>query len=363
LCPYCGFRHTVDFKPVKDQSAAIPIDEIRLTEGPPVLEVARFFANTGSGDPLADDDTSVTNYDTANTLIIVIQVDEVKGPWDAAYTLRWRNETDNPGGGFTALAATGEVKWATDTVLVNGNAITSQWCTNVPGGSTWQNGEEVEGAATCDSINLADEYYTEIAWAIDLEDAGAGDQFTFQLYDQTNGAAVATVIPTITTASVTDLSVSESDSVPVTDSTTVQFNELVASASDQAAVQDSTAIQLEELVAAVSDSVAVQDGVSALPELVLSASDSVGVDESTSSEVGGIPALTLSTADNVGVDESVSQDVVEVTDRSLSVQDQAAVGDGVGATLNLLLISGTDAASVTENVSASLNELVVSFPV
>lgn len=158
---------------------------------PPDLTVIRFFENTGSGDPIDNDNTSVSNQSKSVSFIVVMQFDEAKGPWVTTYSLRWRNDTDNPGGAYTQLASTGEMKWATDTALTNGNYITSQWCSNVPAGSTWLGGgREVEGAAVSLQVNLPDEYYSEVAWAVNPADAGDGDTYSFELYDYGNSAAI-----------------------------------------------------------------------------------------------------------------------------------------------------------------------------
>jgi hypothetical protein len=61
-------------------------------------------------------------------------------------------------------------------------------------------GEEVEGAATSDAINLADEYYTEVHFAVNPAAALASKQYEFELYDQTNGSAIGTGAAAITIA-------------------------------------------------------------------------------------------------------------------------------------------------------------------
>jgi hypothetical protein len=162
---------------------------------PPVYIANRLLSATKVA--LANDNTGVIDYDKANHFIVVFQIDEETGPWNAQYTLRWRNVTDS--GSFAAIAATGQMAWSSSTDLVNGQAITSKYCQGTGGsGSTWQNGEEVEGAATSDAINLADERYTEIAFAVNPAAALAGKVYAFELYDQTNGAAIATGTGTLT---------------------------------------------------------------------------------------------------------------------------------------------------------------------
>ncbi|MFX1300369.1 MAG: hypothetical protein ACFFDE_05445 [Promethearchaeota archaeon] len=166
---------------------------------PPVLTASRLL--NASRSPLAADDTDVTDYNKAYELIVVAQIDEEKGPWEAQYSLQWRDVTDE--GSFADLAATGEIKWGTATDLQNGNAVVigEKACTNTPSGSSWQDGEEVEGTAVCDSINLGDEYYTEIHFAVNPNDAEAGHEYEFQLYDSTNSAAIGVLLAGITIAS------------------------------------------------------------------------------------------------------------------------------------------------------------------
>ena len=141
---------------------------------------------------LAADNTDYTvNKSTKPNLIYVVQVDEEKGAWSATYKLQWKNTTD--AGSLADLAATGEITWVATTSLVQGTAVTSKACTASGGsGSTWQNGEEVEGASTSDSINLADEYYTEIHFAINLANAIEGKTYDFGVIESGGGTLINT---------------------------------------------------------------------------------------------------------------------------------------------------------------------------
>ncbi len=175
----------------------------------PVLTASRLCTKTRGNLGTGADNEDITNYAQATSLIVVAQIDEETGPWTATYSLRWRNETDNPGGSFTLLASTGEVKWASDTDLVNGTNLETgtkyptgdRLCNTTGGsGSTWFSGEEVEGAATSQSIALPDENYTEVHFAISLADAHEGDQYTFELYENTGPSSVGALGAQITTA-------------------------------------------------------------------------------------------------------------------------------------------------------------------
>ncbi len=151
----------------------------------PVMIASRLLTaalgNLGTG----ADDEDITNYDKTLSFVVVAQIDEEKGAWNAGYTLYWRNVTD--AGAMAPLASTGECKWASDTSLVNGDPVTTKKCAASGGsGSTWQNGEQVEGAATSDAINLADEYYTEVWFAVSCASGLGAKQYEFQLFE-TNG--------------------------------------------------------------------------------------------------------------------------------------------------------------------------------
>lgn len=160
----------------------------------PNLLATRILYDSDRSSASASDDGDVANWIKTNKFILATLIGyDGKDTAAAAYKLRWRNETDNPGGSFTDLGATGEMKYAaSSSVLSDGTALTeaNHRCTG-PGGMTWQNGLEsvndnlVPDAGTFD---LGSDCYTEFQWAIDPADAHDGDQYTFQLYNNTEGA-------------------------------------------------------------------------------------------------------------------------------------------------------------------------------
>jgi len=187
LCPHCGSRHTIEFKTTEDRSDLVPT-QLRLTAAKPVLTATRILDADRTA--LAADNTDYTvNKGTKPNLIYVVQLDEEKGAWASTYKLQWKNTTDS--GGFADLAATGEINYSATTNLAQGTAVTSRACTTAgASGSTWQNGEEVEGASTSDSINLADEYYTEVHFAINCASAKEGKTYDFQVIESGGGTAI-----------------------------------------------------------------------------------------------------------------------------------------------------------------------------
>lgn len=164
----------------------------------PVLNASRLLTATLGNLGTGADDEDISSYTKSNEFVVCAQLDEQSGPWNGhTYRLRWRNVTDS--GSFADLASTGQIKWGTNTDLTNAGSYTPKRCAADPGG-TWQNGREVEGAATSPSIDLADEYYTEICWAVSAADAHDGDQYEFEVYDVGAGAAIGTCAAQITMA-------------------------------------------------------------------------------------------------------------------------------------------------------------------
>jgi hypothetical protein len=164
--------------------------------------------NASRVDQSGADDVDVTDWPLADNFIVAVNINSAgKNTVAAQYKLQWRDETDSPGGAFTDLASTGECKFgATD--LVNGAAIAvgGRKCDS-QGGDTWQNGEEVEGTALSDSIDLPDEYETEIHFSVSVADADGNHQYTFNLYNSTNDRTTGTLGAQITTLS-SDIEVS-----------------------------------------------------------------------------------------------------------------------------------------------------------
>jgi hypothetical protein len=151
----------------------------------------------------AADDTPVTGWAVADKFIMAAQLDEQSGPWNGVtYKIQWRES----GGTFGDLTATGEMKTTTATDLVNGNAVTSgeAICTNDPGGS-WTDGWEVEGTGSASSLDLADEDYTELHFAIDPADSVGGTVYEFRIWDVTNGAEIGVCSATMTSVAAVNI--------------------------------------------------------------------------------------------------------------------------------------------------------------
>ena len=144
------------------------------------------------------DDGNVIDWLMASHFILAININSGnKETEPAAYKIRWRES----GGTFADLAATGEMKFgATD--LVNGDpiAVGGRKCDS-QGGDTWQEGYEVEGVANSTSVDLVDEFETELHFSVSPADAQYGVLYEFELWDVTLGETRGTLGATLTVES------------------------------------------------------------------------------------------------------------------------------------------------------------------
>lgn len=151
-------------------------------------------------DKSGSDNTNVTAWMRTSDFILAVNINSGGNDTAAAqYKLRWRNKTDS--GTFADVGSTGAINYTATTDLVNGAAIAvgGRKCDS-QGADTWQAGEEVEGASLSDSIDLLDEYETEIHFGLDCSGATFGKEYEFELYDSTNGASRGTCGATIALA-------------------------------------------------------------------------------------------------------------------------------------------------------------------
>jgi len=148
-----------------------------------------------------------TAWTKTDDFILATRIYGSKGAYNFAYKLKWRNVTD--GGVFADVGATGEISFSADTVLVNGQAlpIGSKICDEQGSGAkaifTWQDGLESEGdniLPDSGTYSLADEYYTELQWALSCDDAHDEDEYEFALFELTNGTSIGTCLTSITMA-------------------------------------------------------------------------------------------------------------------------------------------------------------------
>ena len=152
--------------------------------------------NASRVDQSGADDADVVDWALADNFILACNINSGgKNTAAAQYKLRWQIS----GGAFADVASTGAIKFGS-TNLVNGAtiAVGGRKCDSY-GSDTWQTGYEVEGTALSTSIDLADEYETEIHFSLSCADAAEGALYEFELYDATKGETRGTCGATLTT--------------------------------------------------------------------------------------------------------------------------------------------------------------------
>lgn len=192
----------------------------------PVLLAARICTKTRGDYGTGADNEDLTGFDKTQSFIVAVSLDEQVGPWNATFTLRWRNVTDS--GSFAALASTGECKWATDTDLVNETVLetgtkypTGDRLCNTTADVWYAGGREIEGAATSVATNIPDERYTEFHYAVSLADAHDGDTYEFEIYENTGPSSIGTLACSIATSTPRNINLTgaSAESLVLTDQT------------------------------------------------------------------------------------------------------------------------------------------------
>jgi len=146
------------------------------------------------------ENVSITDWVKTNDLILAAAYENnsSKTVDSSTVVLRWRDVTDS--GSFTQMLTTGEINSSGNTSLVNDNALISSEATFYDDITTWVNGLEREGVnAVAITLGPAGTG-TECHWAIRTQSAQDGHEYEFELYDNSNGVTIGTLVNTITMA-------------------------------------------------------------------------------------------------------------------------------------------------------------------
>jgi len=143
-----------------------------------------------------------TNQEFVTTEILILGVsfsgDDMNAAAGATFKIQWANNTDSPTT-WNDLAATGEIKWATTSDLVNGASLnTAAWAdpTNIVDciGKSWSvkgaDSQEREGGNGI-TADAQDDELLELHWAIALDSADSGDVYQFRV-TESGGTVIGT---------------------------------------------------------------------------------------------------------------------------------------------------------------------------
>lgn len=168
------------------------------------MRYARDGAGQGDRDWAAAHNVAATLTE-AMRLILAVNVDgdDMDDATDATFKIQWENYSDDPGT-WNDLAATGEIKWAIDTDLINGNAVVEAEDSggNVVdcSGRGWSHGDgrEQEGVNGI-TFTVVDDVTVDFHWAIDLSGADAAneDEYNFRLC-QSDDTVIGTMVARLT---------------------------------------------------------------------------------------------------------------------------------------------------------------------
>jgi len=160
-------------------------------------------------DWLAAEETSITNQVIGLDIILALSFDGDDMNLIAGdFQVRWRNVTD--AGSMAVLAATGEMNWAADTALVNGDGVPNaeQWhpgnCSGMGVDGVLNDGLMREGANAIDLVDISDGEVHENWWAISTDDALNGKTYSFEIVETgqtspyTNAAPLSATVAMVT---------------------------------------------------------------------------------------------------------------------------------------------------------------------
>jgi hypothetical protein len=172
--------------------------------GEPNNRIALDGAGQGDRDWTSELEDVNVDVPSASRIIVAftIQADDMNDADNATFKLRWRNVSD--AGSFADLAATGEIKWATDTDLIDGNAVVAgeDSGANVFDciAKAWsrRDGLEKESAYGF-TRTINQDAYEDFNWAVDLTDSDDinNDQYEFAI-TQSDNTVIATGVTKVT---------------------------------------------------------------------------------------------------------------------------------------------------------------------
>lgn len=202
-CPVCGLSHTVEFKAFKAETPKPKkIDKIKLgATYYAALGGSRILSVDGSTDHSGSDDNPVTGWDKADEFIVAVCIhSNSKNTEPSTYKLQIQDDTD--ASGYADLAGSGELIYTlSDSSWSHGDTVaTGDQVCDIQGGDTRQAGERIKGQSLSDSIDLADEFQSELWFGINAANADDAHQYSFRLYSTAEGAAVGDLGATLTMA-------------------------------------------------------------------------------------------------------------------------------------------------------------------
>lgn len=200
-------QHLNNWKPIHlcwlFKRLGLPIPPYLVGGGSDFALIAGRIVKADRGSAWGVDDEAIVDFDKDLDLIVAASFyTSSHGGCSGVLQLRWQDKDD--GSGFIAISGAGELTWTAVTDLTDNTAVVhgDEWVAGNVGYADHNDGKEHEGSAGYNvALTDKDTYHVESQWAVDFSNADAGHEYEFQIYDTTAGAAVATLLCTVTVAS------------------------------------------------------------------------------------------------------------------------------------------------------------------
>ena len=317
------------------------------------------------------EDTNVTGWIKTNEIVLATGLESnTHNGWTATVTLQWENTTDSIGV-WNDLSNTGEIRYTANPNYADGDVILHGDEGLTPIEAAHIDGRKNESRGSWVDFSIAKYDHQELLWAITLDNALDGKQYSFRIFDGSDPFAAAAQITTAAPA--VDPEVDEAESISFTDSPASGFSMAPSTVSDTVTVTDSPTIFIGSgFGVSASESITVGDSPSITFGIGISASESITVADTvsinqvhtwTASEsvtVADSPTISVSGA-GVNVDES---ETITITDspaisieqvHSWTASDAIAVADSTSLLMSILSISGLESITVADSPTISVS--------
>ena len=234
-CPGCGLRHIAQFIPFRSgQSQKQEVQNVELASTYYAdLGGSRILSIDGTTDHSGADDADVTDWVKSTEFIVACNIHSSGKDTEAStYKLQWQDDTDTSG--YTDLAASGEMDYTiSDSSWSHGDTVaTGDQVCDSQGGDTRQAGERIKNQSLSDSVDLPDEYQTELWFGINSEGADDSHQYSFRLYSSAEGAVVGVLGATIAMEAVGNDAISGASTITFTNAADIQGTGRIQTAPD-----------------------------------------------------------------------------------------------------------------------------------
>ena len=316
------------------------------------------------------EDTDVTGWTKTDEIVYAVGLETTThNGWPATITLQWENTTDSPDS-WNDLSNTGEIRYTANPNYADGDTFIHGEEGLTPGEPTHIDGRKNEARGSWTGFSIAKNDHQELWWAVTLDNALDGKQYSFRIHDGSDPFDALAKITT--TAAAVNPEVDESETISFTDSPSSGFDIAPATVSDSITVADSPTIEIgtgfgvsasESITVGDSPSITFGIGISASETVTIadavsinqvhtwSVSDSITVADSPIISVSGA-AVTGDEAETITITDSPAISIDQV--HSWTASDSLTVTDATALLMSILSISELESITVSDSPTISV---------